>query len=109
MASRAARRLVWRGHVEALVASGLSREDFCARQGLSRSTLYRWEQRLRGELGKGRALVVAEAVAFVPLCAAPLAQTVPLVLHVGGGMRLELPHDTDVAWLARLLRSLAGC
>lgn len=109
MASRAAKRLVWRGHVEALAASGLPREAFCAQQGLSRSTLYRWEQRLRGELGKGRALVVAEAAAFVPLCAVPLAPTVALALHVGGGMRLELPRDTDIAWLARLLRSLTGC
>lgn len=109
MASRAARRLVWRGHVEALVVSGLSRGVFCDRQGLSRSTLYRWEQRLRRESVKGRALVVADAAAFVPLCAAPLASSVSLALHVGGGMRLELPYDTDIAWLARLLRSLAGC
>lgn len=109
MASRAAKRLVWRGHVEALLASGLSREAFCAQQGLSRSTLYRWEQRLRRESGTSRALVVAEDVAFVPLLAAPLTQTVPLALHVGAGMRLELPPDTDIAWLARLLRSLAGC
>lgn len=109
MASRAARRLVWRGHVEALAASGLSREVFCSRQGLSRSTLYRWERRLRRESVTCRALVVAESVAFVPLCAAPLAQSVPLALHVGVGMRLELPPDTDITWLARLLRSLSGC
>ena len=109
MASRAARRLVWRGHVEALAASGLSRELFCARHGLSRSTLYRWEQRLGRESTKGRALVVAGEMAFVPLCAAPLAPSVPLALHVGVGMRLELPPDTEIAWLARLLRSLAGC
>jgi hypothetical protein len=109
MSSREARRLVWRGHVEALAASGLSREVFCVRQGLSRSTLYRWERRLRRESGTCRALVVAEALSFVPLCAAPLAQPIPLALHVGGGMRLELPRDTDLVWLARLLRSLAGC
>lgn len=109
MASRAARRLVWRGHVEALAASGLSREVFCARQGLSRSTLYRWERRLRRESGTCRALVVADAVAFLPLRAAPLTQSIPLALHVGIGMRLELPRDTDLAWLSRLLRSLAGC
>ncbi len=109
MASHAARRALWRGHVEALLASGLPRTAFCAQRGLSRSALYRWEQRLRRESGESPTRKVKGGATFVPLRVAPAAPAAALALQVGGGMRLELPRDTDAAWLALLLRSLAGC
>lgn len=109
MASRAERERAWRRHVDGLASSGWSREMYCARHGLSRSTLYRWERRLRGERDDSRALAVVDELAFVPLRVVAAVATDPLSLHVGGGMSLELPRDTDTVWLAGLLRSLAGC
>jgi hypothetical protein len=109
MASCAERERRWRDHVERLSSSGLSREVYCARHGLSRSTLYRWERRLRCLSGPSGALAVINELTLVPLRMLPCVSTDPLSLYVGSGMRLELPRDIDAAWLVGLLRSLAGC
>lgn len=39
--------LDWQQHVEGQKTSGLSMDEFCAREGLTRSSFYHWMRRLR--------------------------------------------------------------
>ena len=54
MSSGHERALRWREHLRVWATSGTSRDAYCDWHGLSRSTFYRWEQRLRGELPRLR-------------------------------------------------------
>jgi hypothetical protein len=74
MASRAEHYGLWREHLKELAASGLSREAYCAWHGLSRSTLYRWEQRLRGEPVRPRVRAAFEQMHWIAVQVAPDAQ-----------------------------------
>lgn len=77
-------------------ASGSSREAFCARSGISESTLRRW---LAEE---------APPMAFVELVAeAPRAPTAPVVVVLVGGTRLIVEAGSPVALVAELARALA--
>ncbi len=87
MASRRKRYRLWRDHLKRLAASGMSREMYCLWHGLSRSTLYRWERRLRG----GSAGLCVQA-AFDEM----------------EWIAVQIPPDSDAAWQSAL-RSLAGC
>ena len=74
MTSRAERYGLWREHLKGLASSGLSREAYCAWHGLSRSTLYRWERRLRGEQTRPRVSAVFEQMHWIAVRVAPDAQ-----------------------------------
>jgi hypothetical protein len=71
MASRAERYRLWREHLKRLAASGLSREVYCAFHGLSRSTLYRWERRLRGEPIRPRVSAAFEEMEWIAVRVTP--------------------------------------
>ena len=74
MAHRAERYGLWREHLKGLAASGLSRQAYCAWHGLSRSTLYRWERRLRGEPVRPRVRAAFEQMHWIAVQVAPDAQ-----------------------------------
>jgi transposase-like protein len=69
-----------------MAASGMSREAYCLWHGLSRSTLYRWERRLRVGSSRLDACVAFEQMEWIAIQA----------------------PDPEVARQSAL-RSLAGC
>ena len=99
--------LDWQQHVEGQKTSGLSVDEFCAREGLTRSSFYRWMRRLRDGIPDSVAAeekppVEAEVVRpnFLPvsLKAAP----VEIELPNGGGVRL--PVGVGQAVLVEVIR-----
>ncbi len=44
--------LDWQERLESFKASGLSIDEFCLQEGVSRSTYYRWVDQLKGTLPK---------------------------------------------------------
>lgn len=85
--------------------SGLSAAQFAKRAGLKYSTLAGWVQRYRRTkpLRRGRPLRLLEAV--VEALPGPVTGT-PLVLHLPGGVRLELNAAKQVLLAAALVRAL---
>lgn len=71
MARRAELYRLWREHLKRLAASGMSREVYCLWHGLSRSTLYRWERRLRGESVRFSAPAAFAAMQWIAVRVAP--------------------------------------
>lgn len=87
--------LEWQQRLESQKESGLSLEVFCLREGVSRSTYYRWADRLRNGIPES---MTAEKVArekaesgdaaFVPITLK--ASPVEIQLPNGGVVRLPL-------------------
>jgi transposase-like protein len=87
--------LDWQERLESYKASGLSLDEFCLREGVSRSTFYRWLDRLKDGLPES---MVAEKEAreraesgqavFVPISLK--ASPVEIELPNGGVVRLPL-------------------
>ena len=87
--------LDWQERLESRKASGLSVDEFCLREGVSRSTFYRWVDRLKN--GVPESLKAEEAAreqaesgqaAFVPISLK--ASPVEIELPNGGVVRLPL-------------------
>ena len=87
--------LDWQKRLESHKASGLSLDEFCLREGVSRSTFYRWVDRLKD--GIPEPLKAEEATreqaesgqaAFVPISLK--ASPVEIELPNGGVVRLPL-------------------
>ena len=88
--------LDWQERLESFRASGLSIDEFCLQEGVSRSTFYRWADRLKDgvpesvkteEAARERA-ESAEGAAFVPISLK--ASPVEIELPNGGIVRLPL-------------------
>lgn len=84
----------WRRHVVRWGQSGLSQVDYCAQEGLAKSSFCKWKQRLAG----ARATQLVE-IGFV---AAPAGPGICLVLG-GGQYRLEIARGFDEDALDRVL------
>ena len=87
--------LYWQGSLQNRVASGLSIDDFCVAEGVSRSTFYRWVRRLREgipdavrEEGEGPTLAELAEPKFLPVSLT--ASPVEIELPNGGSVRLPL-------------------
>ena len=87
--------LYWQERLENRVASDLSVDDFCETEGVSRSTFYRWAQRLKdgipGSLEEEDANVTLAEVAepkFLPISVT--ASPVEIQLPNGGLVRLPV-------------------
>ncbi len=87
--------LDWQERLESFRASGLSIDEFCLQEGVSRSTYYRWVDQLKDGIPKP--MVAEEAarekaesgeVAFVPITLK--ASPVEIELPNGGVVRLPL-------------------
>ena len=88
--------LDWQHRLESFRSSGLDVEVFCLREGVSRSTFYRWKERLKDGIpdsmlaekeARDRA-ESAEGAAFVPITLK--ASPVEIELPNGGVVRLPL-------------------
>ena len=87
--------LDWQERLDSFKASGLSIDEFCLQEGVSRSTYYRWVDQLKA--GIPEPMVAEEAarekaesgeVAFVPITLK--ASPVEIELPNGGVVRLPL-------------------
>jgi transposase-like protein len=94
--------------------SGLSAADFCGQLGISPATFSLWRRTERGEVSAP----VASATQFAQVCVteadtnlrAPQAMAGPtaVMIHLPGGAKLEAPVGIDPAWLAQVVKRLAG-
>ena len=87
--------LDWQERLESYKASGLGVEVFCLREGVSRSTFYRWVDRLKDGIPESitaeetaQQRVESGGAAFVPI--ALKASPVEIELPNGGVVRLPL-------------------
>jgi len=87
--------LYWQESLQNRQASDLSIDDFCIAEGVSRSTFYRWAQRLRDgipdsvkEEGKIPTLADLAEPKFLPISLT--ASPVEITLPNGGSVRLPI-------------------
>ena len=87
--------LEWQQRLVNQKASGLSVDDFCLQEGISKSTYYRWFDRLRDGIPESiagekvdRVMIESGNVAFVPITLK--ASPVEIELPNGGIVRLPL-------------------
>lgn len=105
----------WREHIEAWRASGQSRGDYCAAQGLSRKTFGWWAWRLdrqrrpaEVDLQAGRFLPV-EVAAIAPAAVVPDGATTAdarIEIALPNGLAVRVGTDFDAAALHRVLQVL---
>jgi hypothetical protein len=103
--------LDWHERLESYKACGLSLDEFCLREGVSRSTFYRWMDQLND--GIPASLVAEEAArkqaesgeaVFVPISLK--ASPVEIELPNGGVVRLPLGVGHEV--LAEVIRTVGA-
>ena len=87
--------LYWQQRLENRKASGLSIDEFCVDEGVSRSTFYRWVQRLRDGIPdavkeQGASLTLAEMAEPKFLPVSVTASPVEIELPNGGLVRLPV-------------------
>lgn len=87
--------LDWQERLESFRASGLSIDEFCLREGVSRSTYYRWVDQLKNGIPESmqvekdtRERAESGQAAFVPITLK--ASPVEIELPNGGVVRLPL-------------------
>ena len=87
--------LDWQQRSESQKASGLSVDDFCLQEGVSRATFYRWMARLREGIPESLAAdeAVGEQAGTAPATFLPITlrtSSVEIQLPNGGVVRLPL-------------------
>lgn len=105
----------WRGHVEAWRASGQSRGDYCAAQGLSRKTFGWWAWRLDRERrpaetgGQAGRFLPVEIAGIAPATEEPdVASAVDdrIEIALPDGVAVRVGAGFDAAALQRVLQVL---
>ena len=103
--------LYWQGRLEDRQASSLSIDDFCIAEGVSRSTFYRWAQRLRDgipdavrEEGETPTLAELAEPKFLPISLT--ASPVEIKLPNGGLVRL--PIGVGEAVLVKIIEAVGA-
>ena len=103
--------LDWKQRLESHRASGLSLDVFCLQEGVSKSTYYRWLDRLRD--GIPESLVVEEAARqqaeSTPATFLPVSlKTSPIELQLPNGGVVRLPLSIGQAALLEVIRVVGG-
>jgi transposase-like protein len=83
--------LVWQERLASRKASGLSVGEFCADEGVSRSTFYRWVQRLK----EGIPDAVKSEQALLPSTDHPKPKFLPVSI-TASPVEIELPNGSLV-------------
>jgi hypothetical protein len=97
----ATKAVEWRKRIRECESSGESQRRWCARNGISLSTLKNWQRRLESTAaGAGLVpVVLTEARDAVGTSSAAIEVSV-------GSMRLRVSPGVDPAWLSAVLRGL---
>jgi transposase-like protein len=103
--------LYWQEHLENRVASGLSIDEFCITEDVSRSTFFRWAKLLREgipdsvrEEGELPPLAELAAPKFLPVSLT--ASPVEIALPNGGSVRL--PIGVGEAVLVKVIEAVGA-
>jgi len=103
--------LYWQERLANREASGLSIDEFCADEDISRSTFYRWVQRLKDGIPdavkeEGASLTLAEIAEPKFLPVSVTASPVEIELPNGGLVRL--PVGVGQAVIVDVIRAVTG-
>jgi transposase-like protein len=103
--------LYWQERLASREASGLSIDEFCADEDISRSTFYRWIQRLRDGVPdavkeEGASLTLAEIAEPKFLPVSVTASPVEIELPNGGLVRL--PVGVGQAVIVDVIQAVTG-
>ncbi len=101
--------LDWQERLESFKSSGLEVEVFCLKEGVSRSTFYRWKDRLRdgipepiaAEKAAREQAESAEGAAFVPIS----LKASPVEIELPNGGIVRLPLGVGQAVLVEVIRA----
>lgn len=94
------RRQCWLGHVQAWRASGLTQVAYCQQQGLKPKAFSYWSRQQRPD---------KPPLTLVPVAVQAMPSSAEWRLQHSSGWQLVVPVTPDAAWLARVLREIAGC
>jgi hypothetical protein len=103
--------LDWQERLESYKASGLEVDVFCLQEGVSRSTFYRWVDRLKD--GMPESMVAEEAgrqraesgeAAFVPIT----LKASPVEIELPNGGVVRLPLGVGQAVLVEVIRAVGA-
>ena len=103
--------LYWQERLASREASGLSIDEFCADEDISRSTFYRWVQRLRDGIPdavkeEGASLTLADIAEPKFLPVSVTASPVEIELPNGGLVRL--PVNVGQAVIVDVIQAVTG-
>jgi transposase-like protein len=103
--------LYWQERLASREASGLRIDEFCADEGVSRSTFYRWVQRLKEGIPntvkeEGASLTLAEIAEPKFLPVSVTASPVEIELPNGGLVRL--PVGVGQAVIVDVIQAVSG-
>jgi transposase-like protein len=101
--------LDWQSRLECQKTSGLSIDDFCAREGVSRSSFYRWVGRLQNGIpesiaGEEETPVQAEAETARPNFLPVSLKASPVEIELPNGGVVRLPVGVGQAVLVEVIR-----
>jgi hypothetical protein len=103
--------LYWQGRLEDRQASDLSIDDFCIAEEVSRSTFYRWAQRLRDgvpdsvrEEGKIPTLAELAEPKFLPIS----LTASPVEIELPNGGSVKLPIGVGEAVLVKVIEAVGA-
>ena len=101
--------LDWQERLESFAASGLEIDVFCLKEGVSRSTFYRWKDRLKeglpeplvAEKAAQEKAESAQGAAFVPIS----LKASPVEIELPNGGIVRLPLGVGQAVLVEVIRA----
>ena len=100
----------WQERIESQPASGLSVDEFCRQEEVSKSTFYRWVNQLRDGIpqsllaaGKARQQIATGEAKFLPIS----IQASPIEIEFPNGTMVRLPLDVGRPLLLEVIR-IAG-
>ena len=102
---------VWRDRVSRQLMSGLSVEQFCAREQCARSAFYRWKRQFDLAHPSDQCSISPTPSTFLPvtvrLVESDAHQLAPIEADLPNGIRLRIP-TVNVRLACRLVRAVAG-
>ena len=103
--------LDWQERLESHKASGLSVDEFCLREGVSRSTFYRWVDRLKDGIPESlkaeesaREQAESGQAAFVPIS----LKASPVEIELPNGGVVRLPLSVGQVVLVEVIRTVGA-
>lgn len=109
--SNPALHALWRDRVSRQLSSGLSVEQFCARERFARSAFYRWKRQLALIHPPAQHSTLPALSTFLPvtvrLVESDAHEPTPIEANLPNGIRLRIP-TTNAQLACRLVRAVAG-